>query len=365
MVVQDPSVHWTEYGIPIRNLWYMLLYVWGQPPLNRLGNLDEIEDAPSLDYLLASVLVKLVEQRIRIGLGCNYIEERHILRGIRGRVSFSENIKRNAFEHGQAFCDFYNYSANVPKNQIIRSTLMRLIQVGQLGNDLARANDLRHKMRFLTRSMGEVDLVELKPGDIHRLQLGRNDRDYRLMLAICELIVQRQIPADSSGYNPLPSIERSSLVMHQIYERFVANFYSINLTQWRVTPQARLHWYEEPENRYLPAMYPDLLLEEKLGGRVIVLDTKFTAASLTTSRWDKQTFNSSHLYQLYTYVKTQAHLSECQRRATGILLYPTIQQADLTEEMMIQDQKLMIATVDLTLPWQIIEQRLLDIIFHD
>ena len=93
--------------------------------------LDDIEDAPTLDALLASILAKLIQQRLRIGLGRSYIDEKHLLRGIRGRVNFNDSLKYHAFEKGQAYCESQQYSPNVPKNQIILSTLVRLIQIGQ------------------------------------------------------------------------------------------------------------------------------------------------------------------------------------------------------------------------------------------
>ena len=55
----------TEHGIPIRNLWYMLLYAWNEAPLQDLRGraLQDaaVERAPTLDALLASVLIKLMQ----------------------------------------------------------------------------------------------------------------------------------------------------------------------------------------------------------------------------------------------------------------------------------------------------------------
>jgi 5-methylcytosine-specific restriction enzyme subunit McrC len=356
------SVHWTEYGIPIRNLWYMLLYAWNEAPTTNLGNLEDIENAPTLDALLASILTKLVQQRLRIGLGRNYVDEKHLLRGIRGRINFTDSLKQHAFERGQAYCQFQQYSMNVPKNQIIRSTMMRLIQTGNFGANRAAADELRHNLRWLTRTLDGIDLIELKMDFIRRQQLGRNDRDYRLMLAICELILMRQMPTDSNGQHKLPALDHDALVLHYIYERFVANFYRTHLTGWDVTPQKHIGWHERSQSRYLPSMRPDLVLEEKSSGRIVVLDTKFTAKSLITNQWGNESFDSSHLYQLYAYLKTQEHLSEQHRQARGILLYPSVNQSEISESINLQGQTMRVATVDLTRTWQDIEHRLLGII---
>jgi 5-methylcytosine-specific restriction enzyme subunit McrC len=357
-----PTYQWTEYGIPIRNLWYMLMYAWDEPPLERLGLLENIEDAPTLDALLASILLKLIQQRMRIGLGRNYCEEQHLLRGIRGCINFTDSLKHHAFEHGQAYCNFEQYSLNVPKNQIVRSTLMRLIPMGRFGPDTNRANELRQQLRWVTRAMDGIDLVELKLDFIRRQQLGRNDSDYKLMLAICELILERQMPTHVTGDTRLPSLDQASMVMHRIYERFIACFYRTHLKDWEVTPQKNIKWHEKTMNNYLPSMRPDLVLEEKKTGRIIVLDTKFTPKNLITNQWGSKTFDSSHLYQLYAYLKTQEHLSKQTRCASGILLYPIVDKLRLSEKILLQDLKIQIETVDLTAPWQDIECCLLELI---
>jgi 5-methylcytosine-specific restriction enzyme subunit McrC len=356
------SVQFTEYGIPIRNLWHMLLYAWNELPLKDNWVVVDAESAPSLDALLATALMKLMQQRLRIGLGRNYVNEEQTLRGIRGRIDFEQSLKHRTFERGEAICEFQGYSANEPRNQIVRSTLARLVQIGQFGPNIQQANALRHHLRHLARNLDGIELIELTPDFIHRQQLGRHDRDYRLMLAICGLILQRQMPTESAGGFAFPAIDREVLVLHHIYERFVANFYRIHLDGWVVTAQKHLEWHEKAAgNKYLPSMVPDLVLQEKTSGQLIILDTKFTAHSLVENQWGKPVFDSSHLYQLYAYLKSQEHLSEAHRSASGILLYPTIHDR-FSERVELQDHLMRIEGVDLSAPWQDIEGHLLDLI---
>ncbi len=360
--VHDGAMHWTEYGIPIRNLWHMLMYAWNEVPLPGAVSLQDVETAPTLDALFASMLLKLMRQRLRIGLGRDYQDEKHLLHGIRGRVNFAESLKRRAFEHEQVYCEFQGYSLNVPKNQIIRSTLMRLIQTGNFGPDRAQADELRHHLRWTTRLLNDVDLIALNLEFVRRQQAGRHDRDYRLMLAICELIVQRQMPLDASGSRTLPSVDDDALILHRIYERFVANFYRMHLAGWEVNSQKVIGWHEKNEVRHLPSMRPDLFLREKSSGRMIILDTKFTAQSLKENPWGGRGFDSTHLYQLYAYLKTQEHLSDAHARAAGILLYPTVNDVHLSEKIELQGHTLRIESVDLTQPWQKIEEHLLHMV---
>ena len=361
----------TEHGIPIRNLWYMLLYAWNEVPINDLRGWAlqdaSVERAPTLDTLLASVLLKLMQQRLRIGLGHDYVPEAGSLRGVRGRINFAESLKQRGLESGQLVCEFQGYRANSLKNQIIRSTIARLAKVGQFGPDPALVKDMHQRLRRLLRDLDGIDFIEVTP-DVIRRQIytrGGSDHDYRLMLSICDLIVQRTMPADSEGNirGRVPVINRELLVLHRVYERFVANFYRFHLRDWNVSAQKRLEWHADEANERLPLMVPDIVLQEppQGSGRMILLDTKFTPHSLVENQWGKPIFDSSHMYQLYAYLKSQEHLSEAHRTAVGILLYPAVQNR-FSERVKLQGHEIRLESVDLATPWQEIEKQLLELV---
>ena len=354
-------VHYTEYGIPIRNLWHMLLYAWGEPGFNRLEATGAIENAPSLDALFALVLLHSVQQRMRIGLGQAYVDQEKSLRGVRGRINFSESLRQHTFEHGEAQCDFQQFSANEPRNQIIRTTLVKLVQAGEFGPDKRAGEELRLRLRWLVRNLDGIDLIELTPSLIGRQLLLLNDQDYRLMLSICEFILQRQMPLEVEGNVSHPDVDREVLILHRVYERFVANFYRMHLQGWSVTIQKRLDWHEDEPSEHLPSMVPDLILEDGQTGQIAILDTKFTAASLVDNQWGKPVFDSSHLYQMYAYLRSQEHLSEAHRTASGILLYPAL-QAGISERIHLQEHLIRMESVDLAAPWQDVEKQLIDLL---
>lgn len=354
-------LQYTEYGIPIRNLWHMLLYAWNEATIESHRPLKEVEDAPTLDALLASVLGRLMRQRMRIGLGRSYENQGRSIEGIRGRINFAESLHQRSFERGEAYCEYQELSTNAPRNQIIKSTLARLIQIGSFGPDPAKAEGLRHELRLLSRSLDGIDLIELQPDFIRRQLLNRNDHDYRLMLEICELVLQRQMPTESTGKHDLPNIDHDALILHNIYERFVANFYRIHLTGHTVKAQSRLSWHAKHDNRYLPSMQPDLIIQDHRSGEIIVLDTKFTPKSVVENEWGKEVFDSSHLYQLYAYLSSQKHVSGEHQKAAGILLYPAVHYK-LSERIELQDHIIRIECVDLAATWQDIERQLLELI---
>lgn len=358
----DPtdSLYCTSTGIPIQNVWYMLLYVWDAFQKKDRWKVAS-EQSPTLDGLLCSVLADLLQQRLRIGLGRTYRQEESEIAGIRGRVDFAKSVKRLAFQRGRSHCRFQSFVPNILKNQIIRSVLSRMIQIGNFGTDKAKVDALRSRLRRLVHRMGGIDLIELRLEEIQRQQRVRDDADYTMMLSICALIQQRQMPKQDAGGTYLPGLDRDTMTMFDIYERFVAAFYRAHLSgTWHVRSQRAIAWEAETSSQYLPSMYIDLELQHRQTGQLIVLDTKFTQHALLKGRWGNLTFDREHLFQIYAYLRSQEHHSTCHLSATGILLYPAA-SFRLSEGVKIQGHRVRWETIDLAQPWETIEHDLLQI----
>mgnify|MGYP001440329929 CR=1 FL=1 len=354
------KVRTTEHGIPIRNLWYMLLYAWDAIPIQDRFAAD-IEDAPSLQTLLARVLARCLEQRMRIGLGNDYCTNHSEIPGIRGRVDFSESLKRMSFKKGRSVCRYSVFSPNVPKNQIIRSLLQRLVQVGEFGGDSKQSRNLRTRLARLVYQMPSVDLIDLDAAMVSRAQSQRHDPDYRLMLAICALLIQRQMPTEERGQTFAPNLPWESFVLHKVYETFVARFFQHHLEDWRVTAQKHLKWPVERPSDYIPKMIPDLIMEHAPTGCRIVLDTKFTKNVLVTNLSNNERFSSGDLYQIYAYLRSQENVSvSTPKKCTGILLYPTVNRS-VSEAIRLQGYTFRWETVNLAQPWDKIEAALLQL----
>lgn len=356
------EVQRTEHGIPIRNVWHMLLYAWQQPPEWSRWQ-GEAERSPTLEALLTNVLCQQMEQRLRIGLGREYVHTNQRIRGIKGRIDFTRSLLNRTFERGQAYCRFSEFSANAPRNQIIRSILARVLRIGQFGTDTNAAEQLRHRIRKVLLHLDEVSDIQVDLNFIRQQNLGRNDGDYRLMLAICEFLLEHAMPTEAQGDQASLQLQRDQLTLYSIFEKFVAAFYEHHLPDWQPRPQQRLRWPAEETDTRLPTMQPDLTLHSPETNKRIVLDTKFTASSLTTGHRDgTERYDSSHLYQMYAYLRTQEEPSVSQP-AAGILLYPTV-GTHIADVHHIQGHELHISTVDLAANWQDIEHQLLNLVRH-
>ena len=353
----EGNSHLTSNNVPVRNLWHMLSYSWKDLRLlNRWKG--DVDKAPSFDALLAKILSNLVSQRLRIGLGRNYRPEEKTLSNLRGRIDFTTSIKKMHFQNAKAHCRYQSFDSNVIKNQIIRSTLNTVSTSGHFGTDKEIASNLRQKLRRIVQRLSHIDLIEVRPAIIKRQQLERDDYDYQLMLTICNLILSRQIPNEQNANHSSQQVDRDWKFVCRLFESFVANFYRYHLTGWAVQSQRSLSWPTKDQSRYLPKMKPDLILLHHDTQTRIILDTKFTPNSLKQGWHNNLTFDSSHLYQLYSYIRSQEHKWGPMR---GVLLYPAARHS-LSETVQMNEHHVHWQTIDLSLPWQEIEENLLALV---
>ena len=183
------------------------------------------------------------------------------------------------------------------------------------------------------------------------------------MLALCELILETAMPTEIGGPDRLLGGNRDARLLRTVFERFVARFLDQQLSPrgWRVDAQRWLDWPVRAASagmvKYLPRMQADIILMPPESERRIIVDTKFTNV-LARGRTGNEVFKSAHLYQLYTYVQTQAGISPPPDEA--ILVYPAIRRS-LSEYVELPGQLVRLETIDLARPWPEIERLLVAI----
>ncbi|MBE0657626.1 MAG: hypothetical protein IH602_08035 [Bryobacteraceae bacterium] len=343
--------------IPIRNVWYLLLYAWD---LARWRDTTQaaVEASGSLLGLLAGVLAGTTRELLRGQLRRAHLDCHDEIRGIRGRVDFATSLKHMCFERGKAYCRFPVLSIDTLKNRIIRATLHRLASDSRLVSAGGSSEgDLRHELRAVVSEMDGVELSPITIADFSLVQLGSSDRDYAVPLAICALIQRLQMPAEQVGDQAMVALLKDEITFHRLFERFVLNYYRHRLTAYDVKGES-LSWHDELGCTLVPGMRTDVTITEKRAPyRRLVIDTKYSIRTLAESPHGGEKFKSENLYQVYAYLRTQEHRSAAHAAAEGMLLYPTTSR-ELDEAMFVQGHRIRVATVDLSRPWREIEERL-------
>jgi 5-methylcytosine-specific restriction enzyme subunit McrC len=360
----DADGPWISHaGIPIRNLWMLLMYASELAAFgNRFdGQADESADLPEL---LGRLLIWVVERRLRQNLSRTYEPKVAVLNRVRGRIDWLRTEAGQHLNRGEVVCRFEDLTCDTPRNRLVR---VALEQMGALISNRV----VSRTCRSLARQLDEQGVSDLRPSraELARDQIARHDAGDRLMVKVAELALDLVLPSEIGGDGRLTRLERDEGLLRQIFEKAVAGFYRHELhgqDGWVVSRQRALTWAVTDQSAglsaWLPGMYADAVLQWSGAGaaRRIVIETKF-ADTLATNAYGKEVFKSDHLYQLYAYLQTQAGQGVAMADAAeGILLYPVVNRA-IDEWAVIQGHRIRLATVDLAGSTVNIRGRLLEL----
>lgn len=349
--------------IPIANLWQLMLYA---SKFYEAGtkSVDGVEQNPELlPDLLAKILVASVGERIRKPLTPIFAMTSRDLRRVQGRIDVLRTESHQLLRRGQIACRFDELTIDSPRNRMVLAALRAL---APLVHSKLLASECRIQARALER-IGISTNYSARDAKALHVRLTRNDTQDRRMVQAARLALDLALPMDTTAPH---GITRKTFDIHEfrrLFEAAVGGFYKMTLEShgWKVHPGQKLAWGEDwatdGASTLMPQMKTDIILENVKDCRRVVIDTKF-ASIVTHSHYGKETFKSDHLYQLYTYVRTQEQESDPLSAASeGVLLYPATGQS-IRESIQLSGHKMTAVTVDLTRPAVEVRQQLLDVV---
>jgi len=180
-------------------------------------------------------------------------------------------------------------------------------------------------------------------------------------LNVCRLVYENTIPSENEGEFLFSDFTRDDRKMAYLFEEFIRNFYRIEQHTYTVKREYISWQMEEMKDNsqsYLPRMETDITLESP--HTKIIIDTKYYSNTMAVN-YDSEKIHSQNLYQLFSYLINQRDNSHRNQHATGILLYPTIEQ-DYDLHYKYDNHKIMVYTVNLNTSWEKIGERLKKII---
>jgi 5-methylcytosine-specific restriction enzyme subunit McrC len=293
-------------------------------------------------------LTYVAERRLKRNLSRSYRPLEAVLSRVRGRIDVLQTLGKNRLDRAQVACRFDDLTINTPRNRFVRAALTHMAaQVGDI--------NLAHHCRTLSRDLARLGVGGDRPSGVEMAkdQIARNDANDRLMVAVAALAFDLVLPTENAGPFSLTSVDREERLLRQVFEKAVAGFYRVEfspLDGWSVEEQKRLGWRISDATagvrEILPGMRTDVIVTHAPSERRVVVDTKFTGI-LTPGRFGGETLKSGHLYQMYTYLRSQTGAGDpLLERSEGVLLHPAIDK-NLDETVEIQGHRIRFATVDL------------------
>lgn len=336
--------------IPIQNIYYLLSYSW-----NKLDEKERVkvstDGLTKLVDLLAKVLINSTRILLKRGIEQSYIEVRTELAGIKGKLAVSETIKKNILDKQKTICSYDEFSPNVLLNRILLSTLLKLMRTRSLNSEL------KENIRSLIWMFPDVQPIEIRSSLFQQIRFNRNNKFYSFVMNVCQLIHESCLPSQETGYWDFIDFTRDEVKMHRVFENFVYYFYKLEQSEYNVRRE-QINWLfsvQDPNHlSYVPNMLTDITLQNS--DRKIIVDTKYYSETLA-QRFEAKKIKSANLYQLFSYLLNQEDGTERTINATGILLYPTIDE-DYDFDFKYLGHLILIRTVNLNTGWLAIEQRL-------
>lgn len=340
-------------SIPVRNIYYLLLYAWGHFKSGGVRSVG-IDDSPDLPDLFAKVLNDGTHRLLRRGLDRGYVEITEETRAPRGKLRLDEIAKRQTMLRGYAVCDLDELTPDILHNQILKATLVGLSNCGDV------RKDLRHELRSTARRLSGVTTARLTGDLFHRVQLSRNNAQYDLLMRVCELTFHSLLPDEQGTSSKFKSILDDETRMPALFEDFLRNFYRSEMPGYSVRSED-MRWQAEADVEadltYLPKMTTDITIRNS--DQTIIADAKYYRDALAGGRRSPK-LHSGHLYQLATYL-AHAASREPDQELSGILIYPSNGQR-LRLNYRLLGKMVRIATVDLGSEWRYIHDELIEIL---
>ena len=321
--------------IRVQNVYYMLAYAF--KVLNEQGYKKvATEDFENTADLLAAILIRGIGIQIKRGMKRDYIPKTEALSLLRGKLDITSSIKEKTFVRKQMICSYDDFSANAYMNRILKTTAYLLLKA-----DVAK--ERKKALRKLTVYFAEVESLDVKSINWH-LRYDRSNQTYRMLIAVCYLVVKGLLQTQSDGSIKLMDFLDESR-MHSLYERFIREYYAREFPQISVSA-AQIPWQLDDDMRdMLPVMQTDIMLEA--AHKTLIIDAKYYAHA-TQSQYGVRSQHSGNLYQIFTYVKNKAAMKENPKSVSGLLLYAgTDEEITPNQTYSMSGNRISVETLDL------------------
>ena len=333
----------------IRNLYHMLAYafsVLNKPKYCSLAT----EDFNNAVELCAAILERGVSLQLKRGLGQEYVSRTEARSSLRGKIEVTESLKSQAILRRQLVCSYDEFSVDTTMNRIIKATVALLVR-----SDISKAR--KKSLKKLMVFFADVRDIDLHTVDWN-MRYDRNNRTYRMLMAVCWLVVKGQLHTRYDGTTRMMDFFTEQC-MSRLYEKFLLKYYRREHPRLSVSAP-HIDWVlDDNFSHGLPKMRSDVTLSA--GGRVLIIDAKYHASTMQTY-YEKQSVKSENLYQIFAYVKNKQAALERAGEGTevsGMLLYAATDediQPDATYRM--SGNRISATTLDLDRPFEEIRAQL-------
>lgn len=268
--------------------------------------------------LFAAILAKGISRQLKQGLYREYLNRKEDVAVVRGKIDMPGTIQNRLARKRVLTCEYDELSENNLLNQILKTTVMLLLRHTRV--DQEYKSELKKEMLFFSN----IDAIDPTMIRWSAIRFQRNNNTYRMLISLCQLILEGMLLTTDSGEYRLASFIDEQR-MNRLYEKFILEYYAKEYPQVTVTA-SQIPWaLDDGFGTMLPVMQSDIMLTR--GNEVLIIDAKYYTHT-TQAQYDVHTLHSGNLYQIFTYVKNKdTEFGDEPHRVSGMLLYAATDEA--------------------------------------
>lgn len=244
---------------------------------------------------------------VKRGLKCSYEIVEENTNFFKGKMLFSEQVKRNHSHKEHSYVEYDTYTANRPENKLLKAALLYLYKH-------TTSSKNRSDIKTLMSAFSNVEASIDYKGDFSKYIPDRNMKDYDTALLWCRVFLTGKSFTSFAGSEVALAL---LFPMETLFESYIAALLKNKLDKkdFAVSVQDKTyHLFDVPGKKFL--MKPDIVIRRKSDGAVFVLDTKWKVLDASKANYG---ISQADMYQMFAYQKKYAaeHIT---------LLYPKTQK---------------------------------------
>lgn len=307
------------------------------------------EEFENIAELFSEILIITLNSQIKRGLERDYIEKQDTIPTIHGKINITSSITPY-IQHRELVCEYDEFTLDSYKNQIIKTTLITLIQ-----ENISKKQ--KKKLKRLLIYFSNVSTIDLNYVNWN-IRYHMNNQTYQMIITICQMLYEGLLQNPSKGSMKL--LELDEIHMHRLYEKFILEYYKKEHPYLKANA-SYIYWQlDDNMSTGLPLMKTDITLTHK--ENILIIDAKYYKNSLQTN-YNKKAIHSGNLYQIFTYVKNKTVEVGTNYNVSGMLLYAktdSLEYPDYTYNM--SGNKISAKVLDLNVDFNLICRQLDNIV---
>lgn len=242
--------------------------------------------------IFINMYIQQIYELTRRGLRSAYIGVEENLNFYKGKLIFSDHIKRNIAHQERFYVAYDEFYTNRPENRLIKSTLLKL---QKLSTSSENVKSIRQLLKYFELVEPSINYMK----DFSKVVIDRNTKDYKNIMVWSKVFLMNKSFSTFSG-----EIDARALLfpMEKVYEAFVALNMAMVLEEhgWEVSTQDKSYYLFEENNRQIFALRPDIVVTRP-DGHKIIMDTKWKR--LNSNREVNYGISQADMYQMFAYSK--------------------------------------------------------------